>query len=204
MEKSVENLLERVRAGDREALQEVIDRYEPLLRRRIRGKLRQVTRSVFATDDALQEARIRADQAFRRGTLTIDDTAQLRAWLRVTAERVALNANRGAERSGRLTAEVTRRARVARDPERSPAEKAEQVDAVLRRVPEPERGMLVDMVLREIPHRIAAWRRGLTAAAMRRRLRRLRADGLLSGRPDTPPPRGPGNRLDLGECVKAA
>lgn len=83
-----EELVARMRAGDREAAAEFVTRYGPRIRRRIRGKLSPSMRRLFDSQDILSTVGRRLDMYVRSGRLEASGEAQL--WALVM--KMALNA----------------------------------------------------------------------------------------------------------------
>lgn len=172
MEVSVENLLERVRAGDREALQIFIDRCEPRIRRRIRWKLRAMTRSVLDSDDALQEVRLRADRALSGGNLECRDVAEVLAWLRVVGDNLVLNANRSAGRAASRDETMSHQLPAGASRADSSPDHRMAVQGLFNRSSQREQDLL-EVIGRDTSHRAAARLQGLSPRALKRRLTRL-------------------------------
>ncbi|MCZ6835323.1 MAG: ECF-type sigma factor [Planctomycetota bacterium] len=84
----VENLLQRMRDGDREAAALFITGYDNRIRRRIRGKLNPAMRRLFDSQDILSTVGRRLDQYVSAGSLEANNERQL--WALVF--RMALNA----------------------------------------------------------------------------------------------------------------
>jgi RNA polymerase sigma-70 factor (ECF subfamily) len=75
------DLVERAKAGDREALDRLFARYLPALRRWARGRLPRWTRDLMDTDDLVQETVWRAVK--RMGTFESRHEGALQAYLRM-------------------------------------------------------------------------------------------------------------------------
>lgn len=63
---STQELVRRVHAGDREALDRLLERHVPRLRRWARGRLPQFARDMAETDDMIQDALMRTIQVLDR------------------------------------------------------------------------------------------------------------------------------------------
>ncbi|OLC43588.1 MAG: hypothetical protein AUH43_20360 [Acidobacteria bacterium 13_1_40CM_65_14] len=74
------DLVERVKSGDREALDQLCSRFLPALRRWASGRLPRWTRDVMDTDDLVQETVVRAMN--RMGTFESRHEGALQAYLR--------------------------------------------------------------------------------------------------------------------------
>lgn len=71
------DLLARMRAGDREAVGEFINRYGNRIRRRVRGKLNPAMRRVFDSQEILATVARRLDKLVYERRITADEDAQL-------------------------------------------------------------------------------------------------------------------------------
>lgn len=89
-------LLERAKAGDREALNALIQMYLPRLRRWARGRLPAGVRGVFETDDIVQETAMKAVQQIDR--LDLRAEGALQAYLRQALRNRFTDLYRGEER----------------------------------------------------------------------------------------------------------
>jgi len=85
-----EELLERARAGDPQALAELISRHEAMLGARVRRLLPERMRRRVAVSDVIQETRITAYA--RIGGFVPEGEASFRSWLLAIAERKARRA----------------------------------------------------------------------------------------------------------------
>jgi len=85
---SVEQLLSRMRQGDRDAAAEFMDRYGAMVRRRVRGKLGQSMQRIFDSQDILSTVSRRLDQFVADGRVRADAPGEL--WALVT--QIARNA----------------------------------------------------------------------------------------------------------------
>jgi hypothetical protein len=92
-----DSLLDRVRQGDREALQQYITDLEAGLRRRVRGKFSRID-SAYDEDDMLASARRRLDGAFVRGLFKPASEAETNAYIRRACDRVVMDVCRAARR----------------------------------------------------------------------------------------------------------
>jgi DNA-directed RNA polymerase specialized sigma24 family protein len=66
----LDGLVERMAAGDREAVAAFISRYGPMIRRRVRGKMRSSVRRLFDSQDILSTVGRRLDQIVSQRRVT--------------------------------------------------------------------------------------------------------------------------------------
>jgi DNA-directed RNA polymerase specialized sigma24 family protein len=79
---------------ERERLQKRIDEIESRIRRRLRGKFREIGRGVYDLDDVLASARRRIDVAALAGRIRAQSVPELDAFILSVAEHVAIDALR--------------------------------------------------------------------------------------------------------------
>ncbi len=87
----VTELLERMRAGDRAAAAEFMTRYGPMIRRRIRGKLRPSMRRLFDSQEILSTVVRRLDRFVSEGKLSASNERQLWGLVLTMAEHAVLD-----------------------------------------------------------------------------------------------------------------
>lgn len=119
---TIEELLARMRAGDRVAAAEFIERYGPRVRARVRHKLGPGLRRVFDSQDVLSTVARRLDQVVRRGGVEAESADQL--WSLVFT--IANNS-------------VSEKGRVQRRLRRTESEDSPFANEMLRRMDEAER-----------------------------------------------------------------
>lgn len=105
METEVENsvrLLERARSGDEAALNALLLRYLPRMRRWAAGRLPQAARGALDTDDVVQETIVKAVRHLDR--LQIRNAGALQAYLRHALTNRLIDAYRQADRKAKETA----------------------------------------------------------------------------------------------------
>ncbi len=136
-------LLERARAGDTDALEALLARYLPRLRRWARGRLPHGLRDLADTDDLVQEVLVRTISNLDRFTAAGDAAFEVylrqALWNRIRDEiRAASRRNLREELSEDLT-----------DPQPSPVERAigrdalDRYESALARLPSEEREAIV-------------------------------------------------------------
>ncbi len=86
-EQSVQELLARMRSGDRSAVGEFLDAYGGLIQARYRRKLGRLLRRVFDSEDLLSTVRRRLDRCVVSGKLQAETEAQLWALVGRLADR---------------------------------------------------------------------------------------------------------------------
>ena len=91
---TVEELLKRMRNGDREAAARFITRYEDRIRRRIRGKLNPSMRRLFDAQDIFSTVGRRLDQYVRTGKLAAQCENQLWALIFRMATNAVIDKSR--------------------------------------------------------------------------------------------------------------
>jgi len=168
-------LLTRMKHGDRAALNEFLNRYESIIRARYRRKLGRVLRRVFDSEDLLATVRRRLDRYVAAGTLRADHEPQLWALIGTIADHAVSAQVRLLKRSA--PPDATRRElvdliyRSCRHDER--LERKETVQSVLSELGRTEREIVVGS-LRGVPQAEIGAELGLTEAAVRQRLYRVR------------------------------
>lgn len=118
----IESLLARMRAGDRIAAAEFLERYGSRVRARVRHKLSPGMRRVFDSQDVLSTVARRLDQVVRRGAVEAASEEQL--WALVFT--IANNS-------------VSEKGRIQRRLRRTESEDSPFANEVLRRMEEAER-----------------------------------------------------------------
>jgi RNA polymerase sigma factor (sigma-70 family) len=139
-------LLDRVKAGDDEALDRIFARYLPALRRWASGRLPRWTRRVMNTDDLVQETFIKAMRGIKRFEMRHEGA--LHGYLR----QAIVNRVRDEVRRGKRTPQHTELNEQHADHEASPLEEAigqealERYEASLHRLRTEEREAIVARV----------------------------------------------------------
>ncbi len=119
---TIESLLVRMRAGDRVAAAEFLDRYGSRVRARVRHKLSPGMRRIFDSQDVLSTVARRLDQVVRRGGVEAASEEQLWALIFTIANN-----------------SVTEKGRIQRRLRRTESEDSPFANEVLRRMEEAER-----------------------------------------------------------------
>ncbi|MCK4343523.1 MAG: sigma-70 family RNA polymerase sigma factor [Phycisphaerae bacterium] len=109
MSASEDGLLDRAIGGDREALAQLLERYGPLVRRRLEGQIPQRWQAVLSSDDVMQETYIDAFLDVSR--FEPRGEGSFTAWLMTLAKRNLLDALRmlEAEKRGKHRRALTPR-----------------------------------------------------------------------------------------------
>lgn len=187
-------LVDRMRAGDREAAAEFIRRYGPRLRRRIRSRLGPRMRRVFDSQDILSTLSRRLDGFVARGGLRVQSENQLWAFVLRMAENATIDKQRVLRRLQAVEGEDSPVAsELARRIERGghaddDAGAGIEIERALALLDDPIDKEILSMWVAGHPHTVTAESVGLTAAAVRKRWQMIRArlrEGLTV-------PRGPG------------
>lgn len=136
-------LLQRSRAGDRQAREQLFDRYMPVLRRWARGRLPAWARDLNDTEDAIQDAVLRTLE--RLDAVDLPDSGALHAYLR----QAVLNRIRDDIRRVGRRPPVDEIAEEVPDSGISPleatigAQALARYEAALARLPAPERELVI-------------------------------------------------------------
>lgn len=99
---AIAGLLERVRRGDRDAAAELIRQYEPVIRRRIRGRLGAEMRRVVDSMDIVSTVARRLDRCVREGRVEASNDAQLWCLLRQITDNAFKEKGRAFQRMRRF------------------------------------------------------------------------------------------------------
>lgn len=164
-------------ARRRRAVQRRIDRLEPRIRRRLRGKVRQF-RHAFDLDDVLASARRRIDKALVRGNLELRTGNELAGYVWRTAQRVALEFARREGRHRRRLRRAVERGFFRLDPQHltdrtlSSDETTQLVADVFGSLTDIERTMIIRWACGDA-YRDIARELGLPLPAFRSRFQRL-------------------------------
>jgi len=140
------DLLERVKGGDAEALDQVFARYLPALRRWASGRLPRWTRDLMSTDDLVQETFIRAMKGINRFEMRHEGA--LHGYLR----QAIVNRVRDEVRRGKRAPGITELNDQQADRDATPLELAigeealQRYEAALTRLREEEREAIVARV----------------------------------------------------------
>lgn len=176
----LESMLARVRAGDREAAAEVMQRYGPILRRRFRHKLGRSLRRLFDSQELSSTVARRFDQFVRSGKVRAETPGQLVALIEQIANNALARKIRVMENLQRvecgddstLASALLQRLREA---DRAGPEEAElEIDRILRALESPEEREMLSLWLGGSSHGVIATHLDISPAAARKRWERLR------------------------------
>lgn len=170
-----DSLLDRIRRGDREALQQHITTLEARLRRRVRSMLSRVD-PAYDEDDVLASTRRRLDAALLRGMFKPSSGTEAAAYIRRVVERVSLDTNRAIRRRRQRERLVARHDMQSG----STSSATEMIRLVLREINQKEREM-IDLWLRGWSHAAIARALGSTLPAYRSFWRRTRSRLAMCG-----------------------
>lgn len=177
-ERSLADLLDRMRRGDRDALAEFVTRYGPRIRQRVRRRLAPAARRLFDSTEVLSTVARRLDHVVSERRMTAESEAELWSLVLRVVERSVIDKGRAFRRLQRveaedapLAAEVLGRMRQgeerASDPELDLAE-------IFEMVPEGSDRELLGLWLRGLQPTSIARVLGLPAGTVRRRWHTLR------------------------------
>lgn len=172
-DESLEQLLARIRRGDRDAGAEFCQRYSDQIRRRVRGKLRDCPRCVDDSGDVVQLVMMRLDVLIADARLTADTVPEVVSLLMRMADAAAIDAVRTSTRRARREAQLAARCAPPDDGADAPMfaerqELARMVDAL-----SPEDRLAIVGKARGRSMRILARQLGCSAYAAGRRCRGL-------------------------------
>ncbi|MCC5787775.1 MAG: hypothetical protein JJU33_13865 [Phycisphaerales bacterium] len=176
----LESVLARVRAGDREAAAELMQRYGPILRRRFRHKLGRSLRRLFDSQELSSTVARRFDQFVRSGKVRAETPGQLVALLEQIANNALARKIRVMEHlkqleSGEdspLASALLQRLNAA---DQSGPDQAElEIDRLLRSLESPEEREMLSLWLGGASHGVIAAHLDISPAAARKRWERLR------------------------------
>jgi len=176
---SIDVLLARMRAGDRQAGASFIGAYGERIRRRYRHKMGRAVRRLFDSQDLLATIGRRLDSFIQSGRLSAASEGELWAFVFRTADNVIIDRNRLASRlkeadfEDRRLAEVLE-SRLGRGLQQESGEWAYEIDRVLMAVPAGTDREMVSLWLAGNRHAVIAEHLGMTEAAVRKRWERLR------------------------------
>jgi len=172
----LETLAARVRAGDRAAAAEVVARYGPLLRQRIRRKLGRVVRTLFDSEDVVSSVARKLDLAVANGRIDVADGEHLLALIQRMMKTTVVDKSR-----------VVARLRVAEGPDSvwamrfmqriegdSNPDADEALELAVRHLDDPDDRLQFSLWLRGEPHRVAAEQLGISPALARKRWEKIR------------------------------
>ena len=169
----------RLQAGDRAAAAEFIERYGPLIRRRVRGKLSPTARRVFDSQEILATVARRFDAFVAGHRLTAGDEAGVMSLVLRMAEAAVIDKSRVMQRSRRLEAEdgpfvYALRQRMETADAKSPDGATQELARLFELARTPAERELLTLRLHGLSHGSIAWMLGITPDAVRCRWQALR------------------------------
>lgn len=171
----VARLLERMRQGDREATAEFMQRYAPLLRRRIRWKLGAGTRRIFDSEEILATLGRRLDQQIHRGAIEVRSEGEFWALVRTMIERTIIDKARVTSRMRAAELEASRHRDSFPADDESNRLVGDEIDQAIEMVGDDDDRRLLELWMRGVSHAESAASLNLSHAAVRKRWQRLMA-----------------------------
>lgn len=173
------DLVQRMRAGDRQAAAEFMIEYGPLLRRRVRGKLGAAMRRLFDSQEILSTVGRRLDRYVRVGGLEAESPGQLLQLVFRMAEGAVIDKVRVFKRLERVEGEDSHFAQEfssrLHDADTDQSDGAViSLDAALRVLTSDIDRQILTMWLNGTQHNVIAWDLGMTPAAVRQRWKTIR------------------------------
>lgn len=175
----VEDLISRMRCGDRAAAAEFVTRFGSRIRRRIRGKLGPTMRRLFDSQEIMSTLGRRLDLYVLSGKLEAASEPQIWALLFKMADHALLDKGRVLRRLAKTEGEDGDFAQTVlnqlRTAERHHASGVElTIDAALRSLENSTDRQILSMWLHGTPHSVTAETVGLAPAAVRKRWEKIR------------------------------
>jgi len=173
-ERSVESLMEAMGQGEREAAAEFVVRFGPLIRRRVRGKLRASMRRMFDSQDILSTLSRRLDVYVSRGQFEPRSAAELWGLVFAIAENCVV------EKARILQSLVEKEVGLAMEPQTAAPGRpigvthGEELEELLEEVPLAIDRQIARMWAMDISSEAIAAELGLTSEVVRTRWRRTR------------------------------
>lgn len=173
---AADQLVERMRAGDRVAAAEFLVRYESRLRRRIRGKLSQPMRRIFDSLEIMSTLGRRLDRFVGSGRLRAVNEDQFWALLQRMATNAVTDKARRFRRLEALEGVDGPAGRAARAAARPIADHDVDLEQALQGVADPEDRRILGLWLEGHTAPDIAERVGLSHDAVRKRWQRIREE----------------------------
>lgn len=171
---SVGELLERMRAGDREAAAEFMSRFGARIRRRIRGKLQPSLRRLVDTDEVLSTLGRRLDEYVREGRLRALGEEELWSLVFRIADHTLIDMRRDLTRLNAATSRSGPLADLmAARGSGSPGERVD-LERVYAALPNGEDRQILSLWLTETPYDVMAQLVGASPECLRKRCERIR------------------------------
>lgn len=175
----VEQLLERMRSGDRTAAAEFVMRYGDRLRRRVRAKLSRPMQRLFDSQDILSTVARRLDGFVKDGRMRAESEPQLWSLLHTISDNALIDKARVFKRlqnvedeDGPLAREWMRRLSTADEAE--PDGATLELESAISFLRDPVDKQILCLWLQDFPHTAIAQDVGLAATAVRKRWQSIR------------------------------
>jgi RNA polymerase sigma-70 factor (ECF subfamily) len=184
--RTLDELLERLRAGDDDAAKQLVAEYEPYLRQIVHFGLPDRLRAKFDSADVVQSVWVQVLPALRDGAWTVADRACLRALLATVARRrlvTRYRRHRAALERKELAVEDLAAPPQSRMPPPSETARASELWQRMLAVCPPEHHELLRLRRNGLTMQEIADRMGLHEGSVRRILRRLARDLALDQEP---------------------
>lgn len=178
----IEDLVVRMRSGDREAVGQFVEAYGPFVRRRVRGKLGPSMRRLFDSQEILSTLSRRLDRYVRSGRLQASNEPQLWALVFKMVDAALVDKVRIIRRLRHAEGEDSEFARtwlsrIDRAGARSGADGDGielEIDAALRSLPNATDRQILSLWLMGNSHRVIASYLGISHDATRQRWQAIR------------------------------
>jgi DNA-directed RNA polymerase specialized sigma24 family protein len=178
-EGEIEQLLRRMRCGDREAAAQFVERYGSKVRRRVRGKLSPTMRRIFDSQEILSTVGRRLDLYVQRGGLEAQNEDQVLALLVRIADNAVIDKRRVLRRLELAESEDGPIARCIlnrlREADRRAHDGAElELEATLNILEDPIDRQILSQWLLDVPQTAIAELVGISHGAVRQRWTRMK------------------------------
>lgn len=173
------DLLTRMRAKDRQAVAEFINRYGSRIKRRVRGKLNGPVRRLYDANEMVSTVARRLDQFVRDGRLEADNPRRLWALVGRIADNAAIDKvrifNRLYQTEGPDGVIAAAMAKKLGDAERvGEGGFVVELDKILGGIKDEKDRKILELWLKDVPHAEIAEILGMTSAAVRKRWQEIK------------------------------
>ena len=173
------DLLTRMRAKDRQAVAEFINRYGSRIKRRVRGKLNGPVRRLYDANEMVSTVARRLDQFVRDGRLEADNPRRLWALVGRIADNAAIDKvrifNRLYQTEGPDGVIAAAMAKKLGDAERGgEGGFVVELDKILCGIKDEKDRKILELWLKDVPHAEIAESLGMTSAAVRKRWQEIK------------------------------
>lgn len=173
-------LLERMRAGDRNAAADFVQKFGPRIRRRVRSKLNPSMRRLFDSQEMLSTLARRLDLFVKEKRLQADNESRLWSLVLRISDNALIDKARLMRRLNTMEGPdgpmAKRFADRLRDAESSKQDGAiVELDEILQSLGDTRDRQILSMWLADQPHSLIAEELGMTAAAVRKRWQVIKA-----------------------------